>query len=73
MSDKPENEIEYNKRKVIEIRHLLDTCIDHPELIAGIKITDAMVNNPIAKTKTPLLLLQVDVNESLLNKLKEKK
>ena len=73
MSEKNETQVEYNKRKALEVQELIRIAIDHPEIISGIKVTDGVGQNPQAGTKTPLIMINFDILESFLNKLKEKK
>ena len=73
MTEKNETQLEYNKRKALEARELINIAIDHPEIISGIKVTDGVAANPQAGSKTPLIMINFDILESFLNKLKEKK
>ncbi len=73
MSDKRETETEYLKRKALEVSELINTAIDHPDIISGIRITDGVATNPQAGSKIPLVMIAFDIKESFLNKLKEKK
>ncbi len=71
MSKQPETLVQYNQRKLKEIREMIDIAIAHPIIVNAIKITDGTTINQQNQSIIPLIVIDVGIKESMYHELKK--
>ena len=66
----PETPVEYYKRKLNDMKEIIEVAFTHTNIIIGLQIVDGITIMPHGQT-IPVVTIKLDLNESLFREIKK--